>query len=212
MDKHLHLADTIRGDCPHCNTKHVAFTRISEIAWKEHPEEVYPHKDIAAKCSYCGRGVIIPFSRGRTKYGEAFLSEGTCFPAPSKTIAPEHTPVNISNFFIQGLENLPRNFDAAGSMFRKALEVGLKYKFPQKTGTLYDRIESAKKAQLLTPEMADWAHKIRKLGNDAVHDEEPWTKQEAQEIKDFTELVFQYLFTLPGMMKRAKPEEKQENQ
>ena len=29
------------------------------------------------------------------------------------------------------MENLPRNYDAAGSMFRTALEAGLKEKFPE---------------------------------------------------------------------------------
>ncbi len=88
-------------------------------------------------------------------------------------------------------------------MFRKALETGLKAKFPNKTGTLNENIKSAEQAQKITPEMADWAHKIRRLGNSATHDEEPWTEEEAQEIKGFTELVFQYLFTLPGMMEGA---------
>ena len=48
-------------------------------------------------------------------------------------------------------------------MFRKVLDTGLKSKFPEMKGTLYNRIEEAAKKQDLTPalaEWAEWAHQI----------------------------------------------------
>ena len=110
------------------------------------------------------------------------------------------------------MENLIKNWDAAGVMFRKALDVGLKVKFSNDTkGSLYERIRGAADRHDLTPELADWAHKIRLDGNDAAHDEDPFSEEEAKELQVFTELVFRYLFTLPGMMQEARGAESSED-
>ena len=71
-------------------------------------------------------------------------------------------------------------------------------------GTLYNRIEEAAKKQDLTPALAEWAHQIRLGGNDAAHEEEPISKNDAEELSKFTRLVFLYLFTLPGMLEEAQ--------
>ena len=202
-DKNDPVRGVFQANCPHCRTKQVAFQKKADIYWPV-AGSVERHVDVAAQCGHCSRGIIVPY----IKIGNAAPRYmGELYPLSVDPAAPEHTPDNVARFYIQGLENLPRNWDAAGTMFRKALETGLKAKFPNKTGTLNENIKSAKQAQKITPEMAKWAHKIRGLGNSATHDEEPWTQKDAQEIKDFTELVFQYLFTLPGMMEKARPKE-----
>lgn len=114
------------------------------------------------------------------------------------------------------MENLPRACDAAGSMFRKVLDTGLKAKFPKSKypkikGTLKQRIRKAADQHELTPELADWADQIRLDGNDAVHDEEPFTEEDARTLQTFTELVLTYLFTLPGMLKAARSAGEDEN-
>lgn len=125
-------------------------------------------------------------------------------PPPPETGAPEHTPPNAARFFEQGMENLPGNWDAAGAMFRKALETGLKKKFPDIKGDLYTRIEKAAEQHKLTSDLAAWSHQVRLGGRDAVHDEEPFKKEEAERLSDFTKLVLLYLFTLPGMLDEAQ--------
>ena len=102
------------------------------------------------------------------------------------------------------MENLPGNWDAAGLMFRRALEAGLKIKFPDIKGTLYERIEKAAEQQKLTPDLAAWSHEVRLGGNDAAHDEEPFDKEDAERLSTFTRLVLLYLFTLPGMLDEAR--------
>ena len=99
---------------------------------------------------------------------------------------------------------MPRNWDAAGAMFRKTLDTGLKHKFPDFEGTLAQRIKKARESGELTASLADWADKIRLDGNQAAHDEMPFTKKDAETLKVFTNLVLQYLFTLPGMLTEAQ--------
>ena len=97
------------------------------------------------------------------------------------------------------MDNLPGNWDAAGSMFRAALESALKCRFPEISGSLKERIDEVAKAHELTPALAEWAHKVRLGGNDAVHSDVPFSRTDAQDMYAFTDVLLRYLFTLPGM-------------
>ncbi len=198
-----------KADCPHCGTRSVAFTLIAEnqaatvenFSW-----------DTFAICGFCGRGILANFETYSSEPpGEALerggpeaLSEPEIFPSTITDQAPKHTPKNVTRFYTQGVDNLQKHWDAAGSMFRKALEAALKNKFPDGDGDLYHRIEGAKKAGGLTADLAEWSHQIRLDGRNAVHEEEPYSKEEAERLHTFTNLALQYLFTLPGMLKEAK--------
>ena len=105
------------------------------------------------------------------------------------------------------MENIPGAWDAAGSMFRKVLDTGLKSKFSSHKGRLVDRIEKAAKQGELTPELAKWAHQIRIDGNDAAHEEKPFSEEDAKRLQTFTELVLIYLFMLPGMLAKVRDEQ-----
>ena len=90
--------------------------------------------------------------------------------------------------------------NAAGAMLRKSIDVGLKHVAPEAKGKLVARINKAADLGKITPELAEWAHHVRLEGNDAVHDEDPFTREQAEHLFKFTELLLMYLFTLPGML------------
>ena len=182
------------GNCSRCSTKGVSFKVLREVQWeKKVGIKAHSFRDIFAICGICGRGVVTTFSGGR------LLAM-----APSPPDPPKHLPGNVESFFNQAMNNLPKHFDAAGAMFRKALDVGLKVKFPDLQGRLIDRIKRAAEAHDLTPELAEWADRIRLDGNEASHGQEPLSEQDAQRLYEFTHLVLLYLFTLPNMLARAK--------
>ena len=199
-----------KENCPHCGTKSVAFTIIGETLWSYDDRTDRVKWDALAKCGHCGRGIVaaLDMDQGNPETPPSrylhLCKLLSIFPSPPSTGAPPHTPENASRFFKQGMENLSGNYDAAGTMFRKALDTGLKNKFPEMTGTLNSRIDKAAKSGGLTSDLAEWAHEIRALGNDAAHEEEPFSKQDALNLRDFTFLVFQYLFMLPGMLEKAQ--------
>ena len=115
-------------------------------------------------------------------------------------------PSNVASFYCQGIDSLSRkNFDAAGAMFRKSLDTGLKRIHPEGKGTLQRRIDELPDATGVTPAMKEWAHQIRHLGNDATHEEEPFSDDEVKALQSFTELFLTYAFTLPGMVATRKP-------
>lgn len=124
------------------------------------------------------------------------------YPKVKKPNAPAYTPENIANYYVQGKDNYRRqNFDACGIMMRKVIEVTTKhFGYDDPKDSLYRRIEKMHTAGKVTADMAAWAHQIRDIGNKAAHDEAPFSKPDAGDISNFTELFLMYLFTLPGMM------------
>ena len=58
--------------------------------------------------------------------------------------------------------------------------------------------------------MKEWADQIISDGNEAAHGEdETFTREDAEQIKEFTELFLIYAFTLPERVRQAKPAEQE---
>lgn len=186
-------------DCPHCGTKSVGFTvqkehLVKNNAWTSYTMRHHTISEKYSSCNICNFGVIVTFV---DKLVRSVVPE-------TNLTTPLHLPDNVKRFFEQGTGNMGANWDAAGSMFRKALDVSLKEKFPQIHGSLFERIKNAASQNLLTQDLADWADQIRLEGNAAVHEDEPFSKQQAKDIASFTDLVLRYMFTLPQMLKDAR--------
>ena len=186
-------------DCPYCHTREVAFTIKFIAEARRNPYTGTESQDTFALCGKCGRAVVMTLTTQVDRLDSPRINISPSPPEP-----PDHLPDNIRSFFQQGMDNLSGNFDAAGAMFRKTLDVALKDKFSDIKGTFNQRIDEAAKQQGLTPDLADWAHQIRLDGNEASHGEEPFSQEDAQRLSSFTELVLRYLYTLPGMLERAK--------
>jgi len=93
-----------------------------------------------------------------------------------------------------------QDWDAAGAMFRKALDTSLKNINPDGRGTIAARIDGLPADIGVTPAMKQWAHEIRVLGNDATHEEEPFDMAECARLREFTEILLTYVFTMPGRL------------
>src|SRR5262249_47705168 len=130
------------------------------------------------------------------------------WPAVPGPRIPEHLPPEVERVYLQAERNFPikGNEEAAGTMYRKALDVGLKIIDPAVKGTLKDRIEALVKQHRLTPSLGEWAQQIRLLGNEAAHEIDEPTREEVIALRNFSDLVLRYLFTLPAMVaERRKP-------
>lgn len=159
------------------------------------------------QCGVCGNGVIANYQgssvqtwvSGQTGIGDSKLLE--IWPKRLSVEAPQYLPENVARYYLQGMDNLKRrNFDAAGTMFGKSLDTGLKKLHPDGRGTLERRIDNLPEAIGITRAMKEWAHEIRHLRNDAAHEEDPFAPDEATALQSFTELFLTYAFTMPGML------------
>lgn len=89
-------------------------------------------------------------------------------------------------------------------MYRKALDIALKEVASDVKGTLAARITELVKKNLLTPSLGEWADQIRLLGNESAHESDQPTREELESLRNFSNLVLQYLFTLPAKVKARK--------
>jgi Domain of unknown function (DUF4145) len=92
-------------------------------------------------------------------------------------------------------------------MSRKTVDAATKDLMKDQAKQIRDlapRIDALATAGKLTEDLRAWAHQIRLDGNNAVHDEKPFTKEEAEELLDFTELFLTYVYTLPGRLAAKK--------
>jgi hypothetical protein len=75
-----------------------------------------------------------------------------------------------------------------------------------KDGSLYSRIDKAVENQLITSEMAQWAHDVRLDANDQRHSDEAAplpTSDEARRAIDFALALGQFMFVLPARVQRG---------
>lgn len=82
-------------------------------------------------------------------------------------------------------------------MYRRAMETGLRIRYPEVNGSLFQRIEQLVASRELPAAMGEWAHEVRLGGNGAAHDEEGVTPEDVKAIRGFTDTLLRYIFTLP---------------
>ena len=207
-------------DCPHCGARHASFDILNEYRPPALAEQIHAF----ARCGVCGQAVTVVFLPLGNKVDQrAFtlnphlhghprdVKEIAFYPPPATPEAPDHLPDNVQAYFLEAIDNVKTGPNAAGAMFRKSVDVALKHVAPELKGNLVKRIDKAADARKLTPELAEWAHHVRLEGNDAAHDEDPFTVEEAEALHQFTELVLMYLFTLPGMLRERRGEPPEES-
>ncbi len=200
--------------CPHCLTDDIALRIVAAVPVSDWEGTIH------LSCPRCRlpSGAYIRDERHAVGFHSAINNEGDVvdlqmevtnfWPSATGPRVPDSLPPAVERAFLQGERNFASkdNEEAAGTMYRRALDIGLKVVAPAVTGTLYARIDKLVADHTLTPALGEWAHEIRSLGNESAHDEEIPTREELGALRNFTDLVLRYLFTLPAMVlaRRAK--------
>ncbi|MBI4968850.1 MAG: DUF4145 domain-containing protein [Rhodospirillales bacterium] len=106
------------------------------------------------------------------------------------------------------MDNFHRgNWDACGMAGRKALDLATKHLDQSLADTkLVGRIDALAEAHRITPDLKEWAHEVRRLGNDAAHEDDPFSKDDAEALIKFTRTFLEYAFTLPGSLAKRRAE------
>lgn len=213
------MAVTLIRDCPHCRAGHTGFTFLAT----RHQPGVHQATSIFT-CNRCGEAYAITFRTGgvkpdwvgdgagdfdqtlRTVTGTSTVKE---YPRVQTFAAPEHVSASVARCLIQASDAAARkHHDAAGSMYRKAIDLATKELDVQLAGKkLAARIEALHTAGKLTTDLKDWAHQVRLDGNDAAHDEEELTADDIKALASFSELFLTYTFTLPRRIAALKGNE-----
>ena len=176
-----------------------------------------------AFCPKCDQPVSLILEPGKnaTAIGEWFMtspatqnidlleSSGwiirSIYPPKSEREAPEHTPTEIARIFKQAQSAHRRDeLEAAAFLYGKAIEASIKRLGPELKGSLAKRIDELV-AKLALPESASkWAHEVRIVRNDAVHEVSEPSNEDVNEIAEFTEAFLMFVFTMTTKYEKRK--------
>ena len=122
------------------------------------------------------------------------------WPQRTASIAPNHTPPSVAGRFLEGEAAYERHsWNAAVSMYRSALDIATKSLpgVPAKQ-SFYTRLKWLADNGRITAEMKTWADRVRLEGNEALHDPDDFTEEDARPLRLFTLSFLRYMFELPG--------------
>jgi transcription elongation factor Elf1 len=201
-------------DCPHCITKQIALTIVHAIAKSAITGWAFLH---CPNCDHPSCAFVVKRGHNSTlDYNDAIRQNNSLnsygfevaqiWPAKPSPKIPEFLPASVERVMQQAETNFlqPNHEDASSTMYRKALELGLKIIDSSLKGTLARRIELLGESGKLTPDLVKWAKEIKNLGNDGAHDDQPISRDELEALRGLTDMVFRYLFTLPAMLAERK--------
>lgn len=219
------MADAIKypllgGDCPRCGQGRTTFDVLSASPLNGAPVEY----ECFARCRHCTGGSIAKMmegagSQGPMYYKGLYLTQdhrfyfvGWVIEIPDARRSPDHVPDAPKRVFEEaGRCEAIGAWDAAGTMFRKTLDVATRAitpkpvegdtETPQNWKTYKDlrlRLDWLFEKKLLNSSLKGLSNCIHQDGNDAAHDETGIGESEAADLGDFCERVLEELYTTPG--------------
>ena len=180
--------------CPHCN---IAKPNLAKV-WFTHTQTYNrgnPRHWKVYCCSTCGGLVTASSADDSGDVGVIF---------PSSIVVDNNIPSPAKEYLQQAIDSI--NAPSGAIMLAaSSVDAMLKNK-GYKEGKLYTRINQAAKDNLITKEMADWAHEVRLDANDERHSDEGKplpNEKDAKHSVDFALALGAFLFTLPAKVKRG---------
>jgi hypothetical protein len=210
--EHCINADALGIDrCPHCN---VADPNLKpETQFRSHG--VRSGRDYwwgIFSCASCG-GIVAGRAAIANLSGNVRLLEAAnellgkvddVFPRPTK-VATE-LPEKARRYLQQAMDSIAAP-DAAVVVASASVDAMLQEIGYTGRASLHDKINKALEEGKLTADMADWAHEVRLVSNDARHadKENPHaTIDQARQMVEFAEALGEFLFVLPARITRAR--------
>jgi hypothetical protein len=181
--------------CPHCNVDKPSLHRQWNTDTTTYKGEARRYWGVY-RCTRCG-GLVLAASSS-----ESDLEVSEVY--PSTADVEESIPTNARAYLTQSLNSLHA---PAGAVMLAASSVDAMLKAKNYLeGSLYARIEKAVEDNLITVEMAEWAHDIRLDANDQRHADQGSALPETDDARrcvDFALALAQFLFVLPARVKRG---------
>ncbi|MBD9419838.1 DUF4145 domain-containing protein [Achromobacter sp. ACM04] len=207
------MAVTLVHHCPHCD-KPQGFTFTGEVRIPNSTTRFHAN----FMCNNCHLPVVAlvesslghPPSRLHGNILEQAraiaVSVPRIIPEGRAPDVPQHCPENVARAFLQAANAINREeWDSAGAMDRRALELTTKNLAPEHASkNLAARINALADMGKLTPDLKEWAHSLRFLGNNAVHEEDGIPEAEAIQGHELTRFILTYVYTLPTQVAAAR--------
>lgn len=182
------------GRCPHCSMDKPNLECKSEFrTTASNGSNTRFWRDYS--CASCG-GAVIAWSHSQG--GQI----GAVYPDVEKI--DENLPTRVKAYLQQAIDS---QFAPAGSLMlcASAVDAMLKEK-GYVSESLYKRIDNAANDNLITTDMAKWAHRVRLDANDQRHSDinsDLPTIEDAAQAVQFTKTLAELLFVLPAKVNKG---------
>ena len=218
------------ADCPRCRARDMTFNALAKVlvgeqyGWKCHFE-------VFSVCRRCSRPTVFHVALSRIEYQEHVnrLNFWSTFEGTLNQIfdieghvslkdevgvaAPEHVPANIQSAFEEAARCLAvKCFNASSSMFRLCLDLATRPLLPpavegeppnkRQRRDLGLRVAWLLENNRIPRDLTDLAACVREDANDGVHVGN-LTADDAEDLKDFTILLLERLYTEPERIEIA---------
>ena len=180
-------------DCPHCGTQKVGFSCHGSQGRSVETEYEW---NTLFVCRQCRMGIVVRFSHYRNMDPKDCIGDPrtdgfnleSVHPEPIIPSAPDHVPDPLAKNYVEALKNLKSGqFNSAGIMFRRVLEIATKQLAPgTNQDNLSKRISKLVANGKISSEMGELADCIRDEGNAATHEVDDFDKESAEQIYEFT--------------------------
>jgi len=206
-------------DCVRCGVRRIQHQVIGQAYIRDMNWEVI------GACPDCGSASIYYFQLRAAGQQPMSFTNGN-IEGPHSTLASQsvriatvplelsvHIPSRIAGLFREANECRQMTwYEAAGSMYRKTLDVATKHIFTHDprladknpANALRSRIKAMGELGILDHDIVELADIVALDGNDAVHDEDPYTKEEAEALEDLTFDLLDRLFVRPAKIAAVK--------
>lgn len=185
------MTSTIVIDCPHCSVRANASVRGS-VHYSESDSSV-----ILAQCPSCegallGTAELFQNEQNDWQYDHAVR----VWPAPASVEVSASIPLNARRDIKDAQKCIAHGiYSAAAVLCGKALERLAKEKAPAKN--LAASLDALKTNGVIDERLSLWATALRKERNIGAHaSDEEISKENAQDVLDFTIAIFEYVYTL----------------
>ncbi|WP_244467921.1 DUF4145 domain-containing protein [Nitratireductor soli] len=142
-----------------------------------------------------------------------YFSRTPIFVVPSPPNISTDIPVRIADLFREASKARRMNlFEAAGAMFRKTVDVATKHIYATDSrlqgknpaDAPRSRIRALGEMRILDADIVELADVAVLDGNDAAHDVDPYTAEEAEALEDLTTDLLDRLFMRPAKLAAVK--------
>ena len=184
--------------CPHCSIAMPSMMNRASSASADHAGK-NPRTWALYGCASCGGMVMAVAPGGPNNNGDVVQFW------PASDVISEAIPQRAREFLGQAIASIHAPAGAV-MLTASAVDAMLKEK-GLKEGSLNSRIDAAAKTNLITSEMAAWAHEIRLDANDQRHADEDaqlLSATDATKAIEFARALAQFLYVLPARVARGR--------
>lgn len=204
-------------DCVRCGVKGSQHFQVGES--RDPKTDLW---EVAARCSVCSlisiyrvdvRGTGNKPSTYSDKLPDQRIGRTAVRIATTAMELSEYIPERIAGLFREANECRQMTwYEAAGAMYRKTLDVATKHIYThdvrleekKPAQALRVRIKSLGEMKILDEDIVELADVAALDGNDATHDVDPYSKEEAEALEDLTLDLLERLFVRPAKVAAVK--------